>query len=85
MGSLLILLVGFVEWALALLRTQSCASGKRLQTSLLVFAEQVLGLLVLRSVVVSDDWGLVVIYAFGGALGALWSVIPPKGKTPKAD
>jgi len=70
----LYVLIGTVEWGLALLRTRAVIDGLRYRAAGIVFAEQVLGLWVLSRLVVSYDWPAVLAYAAGGALGAMISV-----------
>lgn len=86
---LLYALVGLVEWGIALLRTWSCAKGKIVPLVILVFLENLLGLIVLSTFIRDNNWGIAVAYSVGGALGALIVSIytkEPKGtsKEPKA-
>lgn len=67
----LYLLVGFVEWFLALRRIRACADGEKGLLVLLVFVENLLGLVVLVSLVRSNDWVVAVVYSLGAALGAI--------------
>jgi len=78
---LLLFIVGCAEWWLALWRTRLCAQGCRWALATVVLVEQLLGLWVLRSVVVSSDWAPALCYSVGGALGALASTYQPRRKT----
>ena len=73
-------LIGFLEWFLALKRTQACISKQKTLLVTIVFIENLLGLLVLQNFIVSGDWVIAVCYSIGGALGALLSLnnISPK-------
>lgn len=74
MNPLLYVLIGAVEWGLALLRTGAVIDGRRWRAAGIVFVEQCLGLWVLSRLVVSLDWPAVLAYAAGGAIGAIVSV-----------
>lgn len=79
----LYLLVGFVEWFLALRRIRACANGERGLLILIVFVENLLGLVVLVSLVRSNDWVVAVVYSLGAALGAL--TVDCKRKDPESE
>jgi hypothetical protein len=86
---LLYVFVGLIEWALALSRTIMCARGKIVPLVILVFLENLLGLIVLSTFIRDNNWGIAVAYSVGGALGALIVSVyskEPKGtsKEPKA-
>lgn len=74
MNPLLYVLIGAVEWCLALLRTRAVIDNSRYRAAGIIFVEQVLGLWVLSRLVVSYDWRAVLAYAAGGAIGAMVSV-----------
>lgn len=67
-------LIGVAEWYLALRRTLACVRGERALLVLIVFIENLLGLLVLRNFVLNNDWIIAVAYSIGGSLGALLSI-----------
>lgn len=70
---LLYLMVGAVEWALAIFRIRACVKGQAFLASSLVLVETMLGLWVFREFAAGNDLaGLC--YALGGALGTFLSV-----------
>ena len=76
---LLYLVVGAVEWALAIFRIRACVKGQAILASSLVLLETMLGLWVFREFAAGNDLaGL--FYALGGAIGTFLSVKKP---TPK--
>jgi len=68
---LLYLVIGLIEWYLALRRTLACARGERYLLIILVFFENLLGLFVLQNFIVKNDWFIAVSYSLGASLGAL--------------
>ena len=77
---LLYLVVGAVEWALAIFRIRACVKGQAILASSLVLLETMLGLWVFREFAAGNDLaGL--FYALGGSLGTFLSV----KKTPSND
>lgn len=73
------LLVGFVEWWIALRRQVAVIREERLLLCTLVFTENLLALVVLATFARTGNYWLAIVYSVGGALGAL-SVLR-KGKT----
>jgi hypothetical protein len=63
-----------LEWFLALKRTLACVKQERAKLVIIVFIENLLGLVVLQNFIVSGDWIIAVCYSIGGALGALLSL-----------
>jgi len=76
---LLYLVVGAVEWALAIIRIRACVRGQAILASSLVLVETMLGLWVFRQYADGNDLaGLC--YALGGAIGTFLSVKKPSLK-----
>jgi hypothetical protein len=70
---LLFLLIGIIEWILAILRIRACVNGKALLASFLVFLETMLGLWVFRAFVAGNDLAGIA-YAIGGSIGTFLGV-----------
>ena len=79
---LLYLLVGAIEWALAIFRIRACVKGQAILASCLVLVETMLGLWVFRQYAAGND-SAGIFYAIGGALGTFLSVIQHKTKSDK--
>lgn len=79
MNPLLYLLVGFLEWYLALRRTLACVRQERITLAIIVFIENFLGLLVLQSFIATGSWPVAIAYSIGGSLGALYSINSTRG------
>jgi hypothetical protein len=73
MNLLLFLIIGAIEWVLAILRIRACVSGKASLASFLVFLETMLGLWVFREFAAGNDLAGVA-YAIGGAIGTFLGV-----------
>ena len=73
MQILIFLVVGLIEWWLALRRTLACVNHEKGLLLTLVFVENFLGLIVLQSFIKSGDWSIALAYSIGGTLGALLS------------
>jgi hypothetical protein len=70
MTPILYLIVGFVEWWLALRRTLACVRGEMKTLILIVFIENLAGLWVLSNFIRSNNWGIAIAYSLGASLGS---------------
>jgi lipid-A-disaccharide synthase-like uncharacterized protein len=77
---LLYLVIGCAEWYLALRRTLASIKKDKITVPIIVFIENVLGLLVLSRFIKNDDWIIAVVYALGAALGSLIPLYLDKSK-----
>jgi len=73
MNLLLFLIIGAIEWILAILRIRACVDGKASYASFLVFLETMLGLWVFRQYAAGNDLAGIA-YALGGAIGTFLGV-----------
>ena len=71
---ILYLLIGLIEWWLAMRRTLACVKQEKCLLMILVFIENFIGLAVLQNFINSGDWMLAISYSIGGSLGALFSI-----------
>lgn len=81
--SLLLLLyafIGFVEWALALVRTLAVVHRKVWAVPVTVFAETLIGMLVFKHFVDTGDWRVAIAYGLGSAIGSFIPMICTKRK-----
>lgn len=67
----LYVVVGFIEWYLALRRTLAVTRNEKVLLITIVFIENLLGLWVLQNFIRSNDWWIAISYSIGGAVGAL--------------
>lgn len=74
---LLYLLVGAIEWALAICRIRACVKGQAILAAILVLSETMLGLWVFRQYAAGNDLAGI-FYAIGGAVGTFFSVFQHK-------
>ena len=74
------LIIGLVEWYLALRRTLACARGEKKTLVVIVFIENLLSLAVLQNFIENHDFTIAVAYSIGSACGALMVTINNKEK-----
>ena len=74
------LIIGLVEWYLALRRTLACARGEKKTLFVIVFIENLLSLAVLQNFIENHDFTIAVAYSIGSACGALMVTINNKEK-----
>lgn len=77
----LYIIVGFIEWYLALRRTLAVTHNEKALLVAIVFIENLLGLWVLQNFIRSNDWWIAISYSVGGAVGALMVCRGSKNET----
>lgn len=77
-------LIGLITWGLALRRTIACVRGQRLLVSGIVFAEEILSIIVLYYLIKDSNLVGTIFYAIGGSLGA-YLVSKPEETVKKED
>ena len=80
---LLFVVIGMVEWLLAVIRVRACIDGRSYLAGGLVFLETLLGLWVFRQYAAGNDLAGIA-YAFGGGLGT-WLAVMFKPKKDNTD
>ena len=80
MNHLLFLIIGAVEWVLAIFRVNACVDGRAYLASILVITETILGLWVLKEYTAGNN-AAGVAYAIGAGLGTYISVKFKKEKS----
>jgi hypothetical protein len=84
--SLLLLLyasIGFVEWALALVRTIYIIRHNMVVVPLTTFAETLIGMLVFQHFITTGNWKIALSYSLGSAFGSLIPMICTRKKGSK--
>jgi len=76
----LYILIGFIEWFLALRRTLACARNEKVMLVCIVFIENLVSLWVLSNFIEKKDWMIAICYAIGGAMGSLMITFMNKDK-----